>query len=69
MQARWAACVFAARGANLPPEADRRADVEAKRALMFRRYFASPKHTVQVDAISYMVRGGGSSCAAGKQRP
>ncbi len=39
----------------LPSPADRRRDMERERAAMFKRYVASPRHTMQVDYDDFML--------------
>lgn len=53
MQARWATRVF--KGCiKLPSVASMMKDVQCKEETMMKRYVSSPRHTIQVDYISYM---------------
>ena len=54
MQSEWV-CDHLAGRYQLPPAAELRADIEAERAAMFRRYVASKRHTMQVDFDDYML--------------
>ena len=54
MQAEWV-CDHLAGRYRLPQAAELRADIEAERAAMFRRYVASKRHTMQVDFDDYML--------------
>jgi dimethylaniline monooxygenase (N-oxide forming) len=40
---------------HLPDQAALRADIEAERAAMFKRYVASPRHTMQIDFDDYVL--------------
>jgi cation diffusion facilitator CzcD-associated flavoprotein CzcO len=53
-QARWVADAWAGDYALPAPEA-MRADMATERARMFRRYVASPRHTMQVDFDDYLL--------------
>ncbi|MGV9704732.1 flavin-containing monooxygenase [Streptomyces sp. NPDC003483] len=52
-QAHWVADLLDGRGA-LPGPAEMRAEARAYRAALARRYVASTRHTIQVDARSYL---------------
>ena len=54
LQSRWI-CDHLAGRYHLPPEAELRADMEAERAAMFKRYVASKRHTMQVDFEDYVL--------------
>ena len=54
LQSEWV-CDHLCGRYRLPPPAELRADVEAERAAMFRRYVASKRHTMQVDFDDYML--------------
>src|SRR5918994_232254 len=54
LQSTWICDHLAGRYA-LPPEAELRADIEAERAAMFKRYVASKRHTMQVDFDDYVL--------------
>lgn len=53
MQSRWVAEVLSRR-CSLPSTKDMHEDIERKQEAMRLRYVASPRHTIQVDWISYM---------------
>jgi len=53
-QSTWVADHLSGRYA-LPPAAELRADMERERAQMFKRYVASKRHTMQVDADDYAL--------------
>uniref|UniRef100_A0AC35G1I6 Flavin-containing monooxygenase n=1 Tax=Panagrolaimus sp. PS1159 TaxID=55785 RepID=A0AC35G1I6_9BILA len=53
MQSRWAAAVFAGK-TFLPSFEEMISDIETKKFEMKKRYFKSPKHTLQVDFVPYM---------------
>ena len=53
LQSEWI-CDHLAGRYHLPPAEELRADVEAERAAMFRRYVASKRHTMQVDYDDYL---------------
>ncbi|KAH7712254.1 FMO-4 protein [Aphelenchoides avenae] len=53
MQSRWAARVFIGR-TELPTPLDMTKDIAEKRRQIERRYYRSPKHTLQVDYVPYM---------------
>ncbi|XP_076436626.1 flavin-containing monooxygenase 5-like [Babylonia areolata] len=53
MQCRLATRVFKGE-VKLPSTADMWTDIEAKEAAMAKRYVTSPRHTIQVDYISFM---------------
>jgi hypothetical protein len=40
---------------RLPPKPAMRADMERERERMFKRYVASPRHTMQVDFEDYLA--------------
>ncbi len=54
LQSRWI-CDHLAGRYHLPPAAELRADMEAERAAMFKRYVASKRHTMQVDFEDYVL--------------
>ncbi len=61
---------------RLPPAAALRADIEAERAAMFKRYVASKRHTMQVDFDDYVLatrqerrRGERRAALAGRRLP
>jgi len=54
VQSEWVADHLAGRYA-LPAPAELRADIEAERARMFRRYVRSKRHTMQVDYDDYLA--------------
>jgi flavin-binding monooxygenase-like protein len=53
-QSEWVCDYLAGRYA-LPDPGSMRADVEAERARMFKRYVASKRHTMQVDYDDYLA--------------
>uniref|UniRef100_A0A0N4WUI4 Flavin-containing monooxygenase n=1 Tax=Haemonchus placei TaxID=6290 RepID=A0A0N4WUI4_HAEPC len=53
IQARWVTQVFVG-NAKLPSEKEMWKDIDLKRRVMKKRYFASEKHTMQVDFVKYM---------------
>ncbi|XP_013790436.2 dimethylaniline monooxygenase [N-oxide-forming] 5-like [Limulus polyphemus] len=53
IQARWFALLMSKK-AKLPPFGDMMADIKKKRADMAKRYFESPRNTIQIDWIPYM---------------
>jgi len=53
-QSEWIAEHLAGRY-RLPPDAELRADIEAERAAMFKRYVASKRHTMEVDFDDYLL--------------
>ncbi len=73
-QSAWL-CDHLAGRYHLPPQAELRADIEAERAAMFKRYVRSKRHTMQVDFDDWMLatrqgaRGGRRAGARGGQRP
>src|SRR5215204_293822 len=54
LQSAWIADHLAGRYA-LPPAGEMRADIEAERAAMFKRYVASKRHTMEVDYDDYIL--------------
>jgi cation diffusion facilitator CzcD-associated flavoprotein CzcO len=74
IQSEWVADHLAGRYA-LPPAAELRADMEAERERMFRRYVRSARHTMQVDYDDYIAalererRRGAERAAAGTRAP
>ena len=54
LQSEWI-CDHLAGRYHLPPDAELRADIEAERAAMFKRYVASKRHTMQVDFEDYVL--------------
>jgi cation diffusion facilitator CzcD-associated flavoprotein CzcO len=75
LQSKWVADHLAGRY-RLPPERELRTDVEAERAAMFKRYVASPRHTMEVDFDDYVLatekerrRGAARARAAGHGLP
>jgi dimethylaniline monooxygenase (N-oxide forming) len=54
LQSEWI-CDHLAGRYRLPPDAELRADVEAERTAMFKRYVASKRHTMQVDFDDYVL--------------
>jgi dimethylaniline monooxygenase (N-oxide forming) len=54
LQSEWI-CDHLAGRYQLPPAAALRADIDAERAAMFKRYVASPRHTMQVDFDDYVL--------------
>jgi dimethylaniline monooxygenase (N-oxide forming) len=54
LQSGWI-CDHLAGRYHLPPRAELRADMEAERAAMFKRYVASKRHTMQVDFDDYVL--------------
>ena len=54
LQSGWI-CDHLAGRYHLPPDAELRADIEAERAAMFKRYVASKRHTMQVDFEDYVL--------------
>jgi cation diffusion facilitator CzcD-associated flavoprotein CzcO len=54
LQSQWLCDHLAGRYA-LPPAAELRADMEAERAAMFKRYVRSKRHTMQVDFEDYVL--------------
>jgi thioredoxin reductase len=54
LQSAWV-CDHLAGRYHLPPDAELRADIEAERAAMFKRYVASKRHTMQVDFEDYVL--------------
>jgi cation diffusion facilitator CzcD-associated flavoprotein CzcO len=75
LQSKWVADHLAGRYL-LPPERELRADIEAERAAMFKRYVASPRHTMEVDFDDYVLavekerkRGAARARAAGHRLP
>ncbi|XP_076307472.1 flavin-containing monooxygenase 5-like [Tachypleus tridentatus] len=53
LQARWVTRLITKR-LKLPPLEDMMTDIRQKTEFMTKRYFASPRHTIQVDWINYM---------------
>ncbi|MGI8921945.1 MAG: flavin-containing monooxygenase [Solirubrobacteraceae bacterium] len=53
-QGKWVAQYLRGEYA-VPPAGEMRADMEAERAQMFKRYVASPRHTMQVDYDDFML--------------
>jgi dimethylaniline monooxygenase (N-oxide forming) len=53
LQSEWV-CDHLAGRYELPPGAELRADIEAERRAMFKRYVASKRHTMQVDFEDYV---------------
>ncbi len=54
LQSQWI-CDHLAGRYHLPPPEALRADIEAERAAMFKRYVASKRHTMQVDFEDYVL--------------
>ena len=54
LQSAWI-CDHLAGRYHLPPAAELRADMEAERAAMFKRYVASKRHTMEVDFDDYVL--------------
>jgi dimethylaniline monooxygenase (N-oxide forming) len=54
LQSQWVCDLLSGRYA-LPPAAELRADIEAERAAMFKRYVASKRHTMEVDFEDYVL--------------
>jgi dimethylaniline monooxygenase (N-oxide forming) len=54
LQSEWVCDHLSGRYA-LPPDAELRADIEAERAAMFKRYVASKRHTMEVDFEDYVL--------------
>ena len=54
LQSQWI-CDHLAGRYHLPPPRELRADMEAERAAMFKRYVASKRHTMQVDFEDYVL--------------
>jgi cation diffusion facilitator CzcD-associated flavoprotein CzcO len=54
LQSEWV-CDHLAGRYHLPPAAELRADIDAERAAMFKRYVASKRHTMQVDFDDYVL--------------
>jgi dimethylaniline monooxygenase (N-oxide forming) len=54
LQSEWV-CDHLAGRYRLPPAHELRADMEAERSAMFKRYVASPRHTMQVDFEDYVL--------------
>ena len=54
LQSQWI-CDHLAGRYHLPPPEELRADMEAERAAMFKRYVASKRHTMQVDFEDYVL--------------
>ncbi len=54
LQSQWI-CDHLAGRYLLPPRSELRADMEAERAAMFKRYVASKRHTMQVDFEDYVL--------------
>jgi dimethylaniline monooxygenase (N-oxide forming) len=54
LQSEWV-CDHLAGRYELPPRHELRADIEAERRAMFKRYVASPRHTMQVDFEDYVL--------------
>jgi cation diffusion facilitator CzcD-associated flavoprotein CzcO len=54
LQSEWI-CDHLSGRYHLPPDAELRADIEAERAAMFKRYVASKRHTMQVDFDDYVL--------------
>ena len=54
VQSAWL-CDHLAGRYHLPPQAALRADIEAERAAMFKRYVRSKRHTMQVDFDDWML--------------
>jgi dimethylaniline monooxygenase (N-oxide forming) len=54
LQSEWV-CDHLAGRYELPPDAELRADIEAERRGMFKRYVASKRHTMQVDFNDYVL--------------
>ena len=54
LQSQWI-CDHLAGAYALPPDGELRADMARERAAMFRRYVASPRHTMQVDFEDYVL--------------
>ena len=53
IQSRWVAGVFSGKY-TLPSKIIMQNDIDEKRINMKKRYFESPKHTLQVDFVPYM---------------
>jgi cation diffusion facilitator CzcD-associated flavoprotein CzcO len=53
-QSEWV-CDYLSGAYALPPDAELRADIERERRRMFKRYVASPRHTMQVDYDDYLA--------------
>ena len=53
LQARWF-CQLIIGQAQLPAKSQMRADIDQKRAAMAKRYYAGPRHTLQVDWCDFM---------------
>ena len=75
LQSEWIGDHLAGRY-ELPPDAELRADIEAERAAMFKRYVASRRHTMEVDFEDYVLalkqerrRGERRAAAAGNAHP
>jgi Flavin-binding monooxygenase-like len=54
LQSQWL-CDHLAGRYHLPPPAELRADIDAERAAMFKRYVRSARHTMQVDFEDYVL--------------
>jgi cation diffusion facilitator CzcD-associated flavoprotein CzcO len=54
LQSQWI-CDHLAGRYQLPPDVELRADIEAERAAMFKRYVASKRHTMEVDFEDYVL--------------
>jgi dimethylaniline monooxygenase (N-oxide forming) len=54
LQSQWVCDLLSGRYV-LPPDAELRADIEAERAAMFKRYVASKRHTMEVDFEDYVL--------------
>ena len=54
LQSQWI-CDHLAGRYQLPPVVELRADIEAERAAMFKRYVASKRHTMEVDFEDYVL--------------
>jgi dimethylaniline monooxygenase (N-oxide forming) len=54
LQSEWI-CDHLAGRYHLPPAAELRADIEAERRAMFKRYVASKRHTMEVDFDDYLL--------------
>ena len=75
LQSQWI-CDHLSGRYHLPPPGELRADMEAERAAMFKRYVASKRHTMQVDFEDYVLaarqerrRGGARAELAGGRLP
>ena len=75
LQSEWI-CDHLAGRYHLPPPTELRADIEAERAAMFKRYVASKRHTMQVDFDDYVLaarrerrRGARRAALAGHRLP